>query len=57
MAEDRHWSPERSELFKAYPGKKWQDKVYNMSDAQVYATLVSIRQRREKSRDNRDSGE
>ncbi len=47
---DRHYSSERCELAKMYPGKKWTDKVIAMSDAQVHATLVSIRQRKEKEK-------
>ena len=47
---ERHYSAERTELAKMYPGKKWTDKVIAMSDAQVHATLVSIRQRKEKER-------
>ena len=46
--DDRHFTPERAELAKAYPGKKWVEKVKNMSDAQVLATLSSIRRRKEK---------
>ena len=50
MSENRHYSSERSELAKMYPGKKWTDKVIAMSDAQVHATLISIKQRREKEK-------
>ena len=46
----RHWTSERDELAKMYPGKKWVEKVKNMSDAQVHAALVSIRQRKEKQK-------
>ena len=48
MATDRHWTAERSELIKAYPGKKWEKKVLEMSDAQVHTVLSSIRARKEK---------
>lgn len=48
MSEMRHWSAERSELAKAYPGKKWYKKVLEMSDAQVHATYISVRNRLEK---------
>ena len=44
---DRHWSAERCEVASAYPGKKWREKVLNMSDAQVHATYISIRNRKE----------
>ena len=47
---DRHYSQERCELIKMYPGDNWAKKVMNMSDQQVYATLVSIRNRREKEK-------
>ena len=47
---DRHYTAERAELAKVYPGKKWVDKVMNMSDAQVHETLVSIRKRKEEGR-------
>ena len=47
---DRHYSQERVELAKMYPGDNWAKKVMKMSDQQVYATLVSIRNRREKQK-------
>ena len=47
---DRHFTAERAELAKEYPGKKWTKKVSEKSDAQVHATLVSIRQRKEKQK-------
>ncbi len=50
MSESRHYSAERTELRKMYPGKGWEDKVMKMSDAQVHATLISIKQRREKEK-------
>ena len=45
---NRHYSTERAELAKMYPGPKWMKKVEQMSDAQVHATFVSIRNRRER---------
>ena len=45
---ERHYTAEREELAKAYPGDKWKRKVLNMSDAQVHAAIVDIRKRREK---------
>ena len=48
MSEVRHYSQERVELSREYPGKKWAQKVAKMSDAQVHAALVRIRQQREK---------
>lgn len=49
---DRHYTAEREELAKAYPGENWKKKVLNMSDAQVHEALVSIRNRREKQAKN-----
>ena len=48
MGETRHWSTERSELAKAYPGQKWAKKVLEMSDKQVHAAYISVKNRREK---------
>lgn len=48
MSSDYHYSQDRCELIKMYPGDNWAKKVMKMSDQQVYATLVSIRNRREK---------
>ena len=48
MASDRHYTQERCELAKCYPGKGWLKKVSQMSDAQVHEVLVSIRTRKEK---------
>ena len=50
MSESRHWSSERSELAKAYPGKKWYKKVLEMSDEQVHATWISVKNRLEKKK-------
>ena len=50
MSEDRHYTPERCELAKMYPGKKWVKKVSEMSDAQVHAVFVSVRNRKEKEK-------
>ena len=49
MSSDRHYTQERVEVAKAYPGKKWSKKVMGMSDAQVHEVFVSIKQRREKA--------
>lgn len=46
--EIRHWTAERSELIKMYPGQKWYRKVLDMSDAQVHAAYISARNRKEK---------
>lgn len=45
---ERHYTSEREELAKAYPGYNWKKKVLGMSDAQVHAAIVDIRKRREK---------
>ena len=45
---DRHYTAERAEVAKAYPGKKWRQKVLAMSDAQVHEVWVSIQKRKEK---------
>lgn len=47
---DRHFTAERAELAKCYPGKKWTEKVMRMSDAQVHETLINIRKRKEKEK-------
>ena len=56
MGSDRHYSQERINLANAYPGKKWAQKVTNMSDAQVHAAWISIRERKAKDRDHRNAG-
>lgn len=48
MASDFHYSQERCELAKCYPGKGWLKKVEKMPDQQVHQVLVSIRNRQEK---------
>lgn len=50
MSENRHWTAERSELAKMYPGQKWYRKVLEMSDAQVHAAYISARNRKEKKK-------
>lgn len=47
---ERHYTAEREELAKAYPGDNWKKKVLAMSDAQVHAAIVDIRKRREKKK-------
>ena len=49
MSSDRHYTQERVEVAKAYPGKKWSKKVMEMSDAQVHEVFVSLRKRKEKA--------
>ena len=48
METDRHYTAEREEVAKAYPGKKWAQKVLAMNDAQVHEIYVSILKRKEK---------
>lgn len=48
---DRHYTQERVEVAKAYPGKKWAQKVLGMSDAQVHEIYVSIMNRQAKKCD------
>ena len=48
MSDIRHYSQERVEVGKAYPGKKWAKKVLEMSDAQVHEIYVSIMRRKER---------
>lgn len=50
MSEDRHWTAERCELAKMYPGQKWYRKVLEMSDVQVHAAYISARNRKEKEK-------
>lgn len=50
MSENRHWTPERSELIKAYPGRKWYKKVLEMDDQQVHEAWISVRNRLEKKK-------
>ena len=55
MSEDRHYSPERCELARMYPGKKWVKKVSEMSDAQVHAVFVSVRNRKENEKTGKNA--
>lgn len=55
MASDYHYTAERAELAKAYPGKKWVEKVAKMPDSQVHTVLVSIRNRKEKQKNEKNS--
>ena len=52
MSSDRHWTTERSELAKAYPGRKWYKKVLEMSDEQVHAVYINFLNRKEKANDH-----
>ena len=54
---DRHWSQERCVVAKAYPGKKWTQKVLEMSDEQVHEIYVSIMFRMENERKQREAME
>jgi hypothetical protein len=43
-----YWSEERTYVAKAYPGKKWMDKVSRMPKEQVHEIYLSLRKKREK---------
>lgn len=43
-----YWSEERSAVAKAYPGKKWMDKVARMPKEQVHEIWLSIQKRKKK---------
>ena len=49
---DRHFTTERAELSRCYPGKKWVEKVSKMSDAQVHEVYMSILRRKERSKND-----
>lgn len=55
MASDYHYTAERAELAKAYPGKKWVEKVAKMPDSQVHVVLTSIRNRKEQQKKAQNS--
>ena len=42
-----YWSEERYAVARAYPGKKWMDKVARMPKEQVHEIYVSLQQRKE----------
>lgn len=45
----KYWSEERYAVAKAYPGKKWLQKVSNMPEAQVHEIWLSLQKRKEKN--------
>lgn len=53
MSEVRHYSQERCEVAKAYPGKKWTQKVIQMSDAQIHEIYVNLLKKKEKEKKKR----
>ena len=48
-----YWSEERYAVARAYPGKKWFDKVASMPKEQVHEIYVSLQKRKEKKREYR----
>lgn len=40
-----YWSEERYAVARAYPGKKWTDKVARMTKEQVHEIWVSLQKR------------
>lgn len=51
-----YWSEERYEVARAYPGKKWMDKVSRMPKEQVHEIWVSLQKRKEgKNAENRNA--
>ena len=48
------YSQERINVMRAYPGKKWAQKVMQMSDGQVHEIWVSLQNRAAKSKEKRD---
>ena len=49
---ERHFSVERTVVANAHPGKRWLEKVLQMSDEQIHAIYVSIMQKKEKERND-----
>ena len=49
-----YWSVERYEVARAYPGKKWMDKVARMPKEQVHEIYMSLRKRKEKERSKKN---
>ena len=43
-----YWSEERHAVARAYPGKKWLDKVARMPKEQVHEIFLSLKKREEK---------
>lgn len=48
-----YWSEERYAVARAYPGKKWKDKVSRMPKEQVHEIYLSLQKRKEKQREDR----
>lgn len=45
-----YWSEERYAVARAYPGKKWMDKVARMPKEQVHEIYLSLQKRKETGR-------
>ena len=48
-----YWSEERYAVARAYPGKKWLEKVARMPKEQVHEIWMSLQKRKEKKREYR----
>ena len=47
-----YWSEERYAVARAYPGKKWWEKVSRMPESQVHEIFLSLRKRKENSKND-----
>lgn len=47
-----YWSEERYAVAKAYPGKKWMDKVSRMPKEQVHQIFLSLEKRKGKAKND-----
>ena len=48
-----YWSEERYAVAKAYPGKKWMDKVSRMPKEQVHQIFLSLEKRKGKAKNDK----
>lgn len=44
-----YWSEERYAVAKAYPGKKWMDKVSRMPKEQVHQIFLSLEKKKKRT--------
>lgn len=47
-----YWSEERYAVARAYPGKKWVDKVARMPKEQVHEIFLSLQNRKENAKND-----
>ena len=45
-----YWSEERYEVARAYPGKKWWEKVSKMPESQVHEVWVRLQKKKQKEK-------